>query len=160
MKLDIVYAPDKRLSNPVADTTVFDANLREAVLDMKAVLTSYKAVGLASNQVGLEQYRIALVTDDKGVVYTCVNLKVLEGWGNRYVPEGCLSLPGIEIIKRRPEKVYASYNSESGENLHVYAEGLLANTICHEADHLDGILMTDIDNRVWKDQHNQIFHGN
>jgi peptide deformylase len=77
----------------------------------------------------------------------------MEGHGNRLVQEGCLSLPGIEIWKRRPIRIYAKYQDEYGLNIHKHADGFLAQVMCHEIDHLDGRLMTDEDDRIWHEIH-------
>jgi peptide deformylase len=104
---------------------------------------SGNGVGLAAPQVGMLK-RIFLVDfqDEKGaVVY--INPEIIEQEGTQINQEACLSLPGESGEVERPERIKVRAMNEAGEWFEEEAEGLRAICICHENDHLDGILFID-----------------
>ena len=106
--------------------------------------TMYKAegVGLAAPQVGiLRRYCIVDVGD--GII-ELVNPVIEKQSGSQIGEEGCLSIPGRSGIVRRPMKVTVRATGRDGKAFEMTGEGLLARAFCHEIDHLDGKLYTDI----------------
>ncbi len=105
--------------------------------------TMYKAdgVGLAAPQIGILK-RIVTIDVGEGLI-EMINPVILEQSGEQDGPEGCLSLPGTTGEVKRPMYVKAKYTNASGETVIVEAEELFARCICHELDHLDGVLYKD-----------------
>ena len=75
--------------------------------------------------------------------YTLINPEIIEADGEQTGEEGCLSLPGLQGTVTRPNHVICRAQNEEMEVYTIEAEGLLARAICHELDHLDGILYKD-----------------
>lgn len=107
--------------------------------------TMYEAdgVGLAAPQVGiLKRIFVIDVYDDEGA-RVFINPEILETSGSQIGEEGCLSIPGESEEVERPNYVKVKALNEKGEEFVLEAEELLARAICHENDHLDGILYID-----------------
>lgn len=98
-------------------------------------------VGLAAPQVGILK-RIAVVDVGEGPL-NLINPEIIETEGQYIDEEGCLSIPGRQGKVLRPEKVRVEALNEKGEKFTLEGEGLLARALCHEIDHLDGILFID-----------------
>lgn len=105
--------------------------------------TMYKApgVGLAAPQVGVCR-RIAVVDIGEGL-HELINPEIIRQEGEQIGLEGCLSIPGESGYVVRPQAVCVRALNRSGDVIEIEAEGYLAVAICHEIDHLDGILYTD-----------------
>ena len=97
--------------------------------------------GLAANQVGI--LRRLVVIDVDGHLYKLVNPEVVSREGTQHVSEGCLSFPELWGKVDRPEKLTIRAVDENGDSLQLSAEGLLAQCLSHELDHLDGIVFVD-----------------
>lgn len=121
-----------------------DVNDRMLVLldDMVETMYELEGVGLAAPQVGI--LRRAVVIDIGDGPIKMVNPVILERDGKIVDVEGCLSVPGKSGIVERPETLKAEYTDENSERIQIEAEGFLARAICHELDHLDGVLYTDL----------------
>ena len=105
----------------------------------------YKAdgVGLAAPQVGiLKRIFVIDVYDGEGL-RVFINPEILETKGVQDGEEGCLSVPGISEDVKRPNYVKVKAFNEKGEEFVLEAEELLARAVCHDNDHLDGILFVD-----------------
>ncbi len=128
----------RKKSRPVEK---IDDRILTLIEDM--VDTMYKAdgVGLAAPQIGVLK-RIVTIDVGDGLI-EMINPVILEQSGEQDGPEGCLSMPGTTGEVKRPMYVKAKYTNTSGETVIVEAEGLLARCICHELDHLDGVLYKD-----------------
>jgi peptide deformylase len=105
-------------------------------------MRKHEGVGLAANQVGrLKRILVAAVEDEEFVL---VNPVVEESAGvTEKEPEGCLSIPGIQVEVDRPTAIRVSAQDASGTPLELEASGLLARILQHEIDHLDGVLILD-----------------
>jgi len=123
--------------------TVTEINERIRILldDMAETMYSAQGVGLAAPQVGI--LRRAVVVDAGTGLYQLVNPVVVKKEGSACGMEACLSVPDKQGYVLRPEKIVVEALGKSGEPLHIEAEGYLAVAMCHEIDHLDGILFTD-----------------
>ncbi len=106
--------------------------------------TMYEAngVGLAAPQVGVLR-RIVVIDVGEGP-YVLVNPKIIEKDGEQTGQEGCLSVPGVYGIVTRPEHVKARAFDKDMKPYEIEAEGLFARAICHELDHLDGHMYTEL----------------
>lgn len=122
---------------------VEEINDRIKVLIKDMFETMYKAdgVGLAAPQVGI--LKRVVVIDVGTDPISLINPEIIESQGEYLDEEGCLSIPGQQGKVLRPEKVKVKALNEEGEEIIIEGEGLLARALCHEIDHLDGILFID-----------------
>ncbi|MFY9214146.1 MAG: peptide deformylase [Tissierellaceae bacterium] len=109
--------------------------------DMVETMRDAEGVGLAAPQVGV--LRRAVVIDVGEGPIKIINPEIIDEEGTKIDIEGCLSVPNKAGKVERPERVKIKYINEDGEEVILEGEGLLAKAICHEIDHLDGILYTD-----------------
>lgn len=109
--------------------------------DMEETMIYSDGIGLAAPQVGI--LRRVVVIDIGDGLLKIINPEIKKREGEIIDIEGCLSVPGISGTVNRPEKVVLQYLNEDNEEVEIEAEGLLARAICHEVDHLDGILYID-----------------
>ncbi len=140
--LNIVKEGDpvlRKICRPVTEITPRTIQLLE---DMKETLHKADGCGLAAPQVGVLR-RIALVEVEPGKLYELINPEIIAREGTQNELEGCLSLPGQWGITERPEKVTVRAMDRNGEMYEVSGEGLMARALCHELDHLDGVLYKD-----------------
>ena len=119
----------------------FDKHLRTLLDDMAETMIDADGVGLAAPQVGVLK-RCVVIDAGDGLI-ELVNPEIVSMEGSVIGAEGCLSIPGRRCTVDRPEKVTVIAQNRDGESIRLEAEGLLAVAICHEVDHLDGILYID-----------------
>lgn len=133
------YEVLRKKSKPVE---VYDSRLETLIADMKDTLKKADGAGLSAVQVGILK-RVFLIIDDNGM-QEFINPVILETSGeNPILEEGCLSVPGRYGKVKRPNKVKVkAFNLKGEEFVKVYT-GFYAKAICHEYDHLEGILYTD-----------------
>jgi len=131
----------KKKSKPVE---VIDEKIQELIDDMLDTMHKQDGVGLAAVQVGILKRVIVIDTYEEGEpVHVFINPEILETTGEREVEEGCLSFPNKFAKVIRPEKVKIKALDRNGKEITLTAEGLLAQAICHEIDHLNGIVFVD-----------------
>jgi peptide deformylase len=142
MALDIRRFGDPVLKTRASPVESFDGSLSDLAEAMLATMRKHEGVGLAANQVGrLKRILVAAVEDEEFVL---VNPVVEESAGTtEKEPEGCLSIPGIQVEVDRPTAIRVSAQDASGTPLELEASGLLARILQHEIDHLDGVLILD-----------------
>lgn len=118
-------------------------NLRTKILIEDMLDTMYEAngVGLAAPQVGILK-RIVVIDVGEGPI-VLINPEITERSGVQVDYEGCLSVPGKTGVVSRPNHVIVKAFDEEMKEIEVEGEGLLARAICHECDHLDGIVYVD-----------------
>lgn len=109
--------------------------------DMADTLYDAQGVGLAAPQIGILK-RVVVIDIGEGLL-ELINPRIIETSGEQIDIEGCLSIPGLIGEVSRPEKVVVEAQNSSGEKITITGEGLLARALCHEIDHLDGILYKD-----------------
>ncbi|AGK97312.1 peptide deformylase [Clostridium pasteurianum] len=109
--------------------------------DMKETMYEAHGVGLAAPQVGILK-RLVVIDVGEGPI-ALINPEIIETKGSAIDEEGCLSIPEREGKVERPEYVKAKALNEKGEAIEIEGNGLLARAICHELDHLDGVLFID-----------------
>ena len=133
--------------------TSFDAKLHKLLDDMKETLIESGGVGLAAPQVGILR-RLFLV--DVGVeeneIVEFINPEIIETDGEQTGPEGCLSVPGKYGLVTRPYYAKVRAQDRYGEWFEAEGEELIGRCFCHEYDHLDGILYTEIMERFLSDE--------
>lgn len=120
----------------------FDGKLHRLLDDMKETLAEANGVGLAAPQVGI--LRRVVVVDTGEEMLELVNPELLETSGEQVGSEGCLSVPGKYGIVKRPSYAKVRAYDRDGNEFEVEGEELMARCFCHELDHLDGIVYTEI----------------
>jgi peptide deformylase len=144
--LPIRIYPDPVLRVKCRRIEQFDAGLRKLAADMVETMHAAPGVGLAAPQVGFE-LRLAVVDvsvgEDASLLKILVNPEIVRREGLEAEVEGCLSLPGINDKVDRPLTIIVQAQNLEGQPFELAAEGFMARAICHEVDHLDGILFTD-----------------
>ena len=125
----------EKVCRPLKQVTDRD---RELIQDMLDTMYDANGVGLAAPQVGVLK-RIVVIDIGEGPI-VMVNPEILETSGSQTGQEGCLSLPGQAGIVTRPNYVKVRATDENGEEYELEGTELMARAICHECDHLDGIM--------------------
>ena len=138
---NIVKEGDSVLTKVCRPVEKFDEKLEALIEDMYETMDNGGGVGLAAPQVGILR-RIFVIDIGEGRM-EFVNPKIVKTSGVRESSEGCLSCPGEFGITKRPMYVTAVAQNRHGDQFTINAEGLLAKAICHENDHLDGILFKE-----------------
>lgn len=138
---NIVTLGDDVLRKVCRTQLTFDSKLHTILDDMKETMYKAEGVGLAAPQVGLLR-RFCVIDVGEGPI-ELINPVIVETSGEQTDNEGCLSLPGKFSEVTRPMKVTVRAQDRFGNNFTVTGEGLLARALCHEIDHLDGILYID-----------------
>ncbi len=141
----ILEYPDPRLKRVARPVTVFDERLRELVADMAETMYAAPGVGLAATQVDVHQRVIVIdVSEAKDALHVFVNPEVL--WASEETAlceEGCLSVPGIYDMVRRPARVRVAAKDPEGRPFELDCEGTLAVCVQHEIAHLEGRVVVE-----------------
>jgi peptide deformylase len=138
---NIVKHGDEVLRKTCRTQMTFDEKLATVLDDMIETMYAADGVGLAAPQVGILR-RYCVIDIGEGVV-ELVNPVITETEGEQLEQEGCLSYPGEYGVTRRPEKVTVRAQDRHGNKITVTGEGLMARALCHEIDHLDGVIFKD-----------------
>ena len=128
-----------KVSHPVEK---FDARLGDLIDDMRETLIDSGGVGLAAPQVGILRRVVLVDTGDE--ILELINPVMLETDGEQEGPEGCLSVPGKYGLVKRPYYAKVRAQNRDGEWYEAEGEELIARCFCHELDHLDGIVYTEV----------------
>lgn len=128
----------------------FDTRLHTLLNDMKETLIDSGGVGLAAPQVGILR-RVVLV-DTGEEILELINPTLVETSGEQEGPEGCLSVPGKYGLVKRPYYAKVRAQDRNGNWYEAEGEELIARCFCHELDHLDGILYTQVMERFLTDE--------
>ena len=118
-----------------------DERVKTLLEDMRETMYHADGVGLAATQVGVLK-RIILVDVGEGLL-EMINPEIVKSCGEALDEEGCLSLPGVNGVVPRPEAVTVKGLNPQGQEIVIEAKNLFARAICHEIDHLNGVLFTD-----------------
>ncbi len=138
---NIVKLGDPTLRKKSFEVTDFGEKTHQLIDDMKETLIKADGAGLAAPQVGVLR-RIFLLNTEDGY-FECVNPQILSQSGKQFGKEGCLSVPNKWGDVTRPMKVTLKAQDRFGKSYTINAEGFLARAICHEFDHLEGIIYVD-----------------
>lgn len=128
----------RRTSPPV---TTFAVALQQLVVDLTDTLATHRALGLSAPQIGVDAR--VFVADVGNGLQVFVNAEVLGTSGSTLGYESCLSFPDHTLEIARPTHIKVRFQDVAGQTQVLSATGLLARVICHEVDHLDGILFMD-----------------
>ena len=142
----ILLFPDPILRQKTEEVSAFDSSLSRLVAEMAATMYAAPGVGLAAPQIG-DLRRVAVVdidpTGPRSELHVLVNPRVVERSGVETDIEGCLSIPGFTERIERPLVVRVAAQRLSGEAFEIATDGFFARVLCHEIDHLEGILFID-----------------
>lgn len=132
----ILYKESRRVE-------VFDEHLKQMVEDMFETMYKYNGVGLAAPQIGILKRVLVIDTGEEGEKLEMINPTITKLEKEVILSEGCLSFPNVFGNVRRYNYTEAEYMTKDGEKKTIKAEGLLAQAIQHEIDHLNGVLFID-----------------
>ena len=135
-----------KVCKPVTD---FDAKLHKLLDDMTETLIESGGVGLAAPQVGiLRRVFLVDVGAEENEIVEFINPEIIETDGEQVGPEGCLSVPGKYGLVKRPYYAKVRAQDRNGEWFEAEGEELIGRCFCHENDHLDGIIYTEVMERL------------
>lgn len=137
----VVQTGDPVLRKKCEEVRAFNGELFALLDDMKETVRAEDGAGLAAPQIGIDR-RIVVIDVEEGF-FELINPVIISEKGEQVGPEGCLSVKGKQGTVVRPEKVKCEYRDRYGKKHKLTAEGFFARAVCHELDHLDGILYTD-----------------
>ena len=141
---NILNKKDETLHKVCKPVVKFDERLHTLLDDMKETLAKAEGVGLAAPQVGVLRRLVIIDPYDGSGVHELINPEILEASEEtQRVQEGCLSCPGEWGYTIRPKKVKFKAQDRNGEWYEMEVEDLFAQAVCHELDHLDGILFLE-----------------
>ena len=140
-KRKIRISTDEILRKKCRPVAAITPNVITLLDDMAETMYAANGVGLAAPQVGILK---GIVVIDVGTgLIELINPEIVESSGSQVCDEGCLSIPGYSAPVERPEYVKVKALNRKGEEIIVEGRELLAIALCHETDHLDGILYID-----------------
>jgi len=141
--LSIRNFPDPTLKQKAKRVRTIDGSIRKLISDMIETMHSVpERVGLAAPQVGVS-LRVIVIGLPEAEDIAIVNPKIVRRRGERLINEGCLSVPGYFGQVKRAESVTVKGRDQNGKEIRIKAEGLLAQALEHEIDHINGVLYLD-----------------
>ena len=143
----VVQTGDPVLRQKCTEVKNFNKELCDLLDDMKVTVRAEQGAGLAAPQVGVP-LRVVVIDVGEGY-FELVNPVIISTKGEQTGAEGCLSVKGKQGTVTRPNKVKAEYRDRKGKKHKFTADGFFARAVCHELDHLDGILYTDKASEVY-----------
>jgi len=134
--------PDPVLRQKAKRVSNIDGSIRKLASDMIETMHAAPGVGLAAPQVGVS-LRVVVIGIPEQEDFVLINPEIVRRTGERMVTEGCLSVPGYYGEIKRAQRVTAKGKDLSGKEVRIKADGLLAEALEHEVDHLNGVLYID-----------------
>ena len=134
---------DEILKKKSREIEVIDDKIQTLIDDMIETMYKYNGVGLAAVQVGILKRVVVIDIEDGEGVRVLINPKITKSKGEQEVDEGCLSFPNQFAKVIRPKEVTVEALDRNGKKIVIKAKDLLAQAICHELDHLEGITFVD-----------------
>jgi len=135
--------PDPVLRQKARRVDKINESLQKLIDDMVDTMRDANGVGLAANQVGVLQRVVVIEIPDEEQVRVLINPEITRREGERVVEEGCLSIPGYRGELTRSLKLRVRALDRHGKQIRIKAEGLLAQALEHETDHINGTLYID-----------------
>ena len=146
----ILTVEEPSLHKTCKEVTSFDAKLHKLLDDMQQTLIESGGVGLAAPQVGIVRRVVLVDTGDE--ILELINPTLVETSGEQVGAEGCLSVPGKYGLVKRPYYAKVRAQDRNGNWFEAEGEELIARCFCHELDHLDGIIYTELMDRFLTDE--------
>ena len=140
--LNIIEDGDEALRKKCRPVEKIDKRLCTLLDDMRETMLLAKGIGLAAPQVGV--LRRVVIVDNGERILELINPEIIKTEDKQEGIEACLSIPGKYGIVERPMRVTLKATDRDGREFVAEGEGLVARAFCHELDHLDGILYTDL----------------
>lgn len=142
--LNIRTDSDPLLRKVSREVKEIDDKILGLIEDMKETMDEAQGIGIAAPQVGkLKRIIIVHFIEEDAQAQAMINPEIIEKEGSEIDIEGCLSVPGFRGSVERPHRVKVKYLDEEGQTRHIEKEGYNARILCHEIDHLNGVLFTD-----------------
>lgn len=154
--MKILRLGDETLRKKSHPVTKIDRRTVGLLKDMAETMYAADGCGLAAPQVGI--LRRMVVIDVGGGLIELINPEIIESEGEEVGVEGCLSVPGRRGTVKRPTKVVVRALDRKGREIELTAEGFLARAVCHELDHLDGVVYVDKMIEDVTDQYNKEYN--
>ena len=150
---NILNSEDPALKKHSRSVTDYNRRLHILLDDMRETLLDANGLGLAAPQVGVLR-RVALIVDTsiesdetEDQIVELVNPEIISNCGEQTGNEGCLSVPGVYGIVTRPQEVGVRARDRRGKAFEITVNGLTARAVCHEVDHLNGVVFTSLAER-------------
>lgn len=137
------YEGDEILNKRSREIEVIDDKIKELAQDMMETMHRWDGLGLAGPQVGVLKRIIVIDLYEEGTQFTLINPVIVKEKGIQEVEEGCLSFPNKFGKVERPKEVVVEALDIDGKKVTLKARDLLAQALCHEIDHLNGVLFTE-----------------
>ena len=154
--MKILRLGDETLRKNSHPDTKIDRRTVGQLKDMAETMYAADGCGLAAPQVGILRRMVVIDVGD-GLI-ELINPEIIESEGEEIGVEGCLSVPGRRGTVKRPTKVVVRALDRKGREIELTAEGFLARAVCHELDHLDGIVYVDKMIEDVTDQYNREYN--
>lgn len=150
----IVVLGNETLRKKSKPVVAFDDSLGILLEDMKTTMIEKKGVGISAVQVGVLR-RAIVIEVEQGKYLEIINPEIVKTRGRVSDTEGCLSIPGFYCDVPRPKYVKIIAQDRHGKYFEFEAEGYIARCVCHEIDHLNGVLFVDLteEGREYKKEH-------
>lgn len=145
MILPVITYPNKNLrlkSKELSRDEILAKKMQDLIDNMKETMLEKDGVGLAAPQID-QRVRLVVIKTDDGVEEFLNPKIVSKSWSRNVMDEGCLSVPGVFGLVRRPKRIKVNYLDREGNKKTVSDDYILARVLQHEIDHLDGILFID-----------------
>lgn len=144
----------KKVCRPVTD---FNARLHTLLDDMAETMNDADGVGLAAPQVGILRRAVMVLETnvkpgEEPYIIELINPEITEQEGEQDGPEGCLSVPGVYGMVKRPQRVVVKAQDRNGAWFEVEGFGLTARAFCHELAHLEGQLFVDVAEHIMTEE--------
>lgn len=133
----------RKRSREVEIDDITSEKIQSLIDDMLETMYNYKGVGLAAVQVGMLKRVIVIDVEDEKGPYVLINPQIIKTKGEKECDEGCLSFPNQFGKVVRPTEVTVEFYDRNAKKEKLKAKDLLAQAICHECDHLEGVLFVD-----------------
>ena len=154
---------DEALTKHCRPVTGFNRRLHDLLDDMAETMMSANGVGLAAPQVGILRRAVVVLEtntpEGEEHVIELVNPEIVLAEGEQEGPEGCLSAPGDYGMVKRPEHVVVRAQDRNGNWFEADGVGLTARAFCHELDHLDGHMFTELCDHIMTDEELAAYYG-
>lgn len=153
---NILKEGDETLTKRCRPVTDFNKRLHELLDDMAETMLDANGVGLAAPQVGVLRRAVVVLEtntpEGEEHVIELVNPTILESSGEQTDPEGCLSVPGAYGMVTRPDHVKVRAQDRNGKWFELEGVDLTARAFCHEIDHLDGHMFTELCDHILSEE--------
>lgn len=146
----IVLEPDEVLHQVAKEVKKITPNVQKLLTDMAETMYKAEGVGLAAPQIGILKRVIVVDVGDEHGLIELINPEIVSKEGEQFGSEGCLSIPGYRGDVRRAQTVTVKGLDRNGNEVTYTGSDLLARAFQHEIDHLNGVLYTDIAERVYE----------